>query len=140
MVEKAIESGTPLSENDINRIVGRYEDRLLELRGTTIARTEALQSMNEAADESLRQVIDEGLARPENIRKVWDATNDSRTRPDHAVMDGDVAGMNEPFTSGSGNQLLYPGDTSLGAGAGDIINCRCVIRHEIDFIAIEAAA
>lgn len=140
LVRRAIESGEPLNDADINRIVGRYADRLLELRGTTIARTEALQTMNEAADESLRQVVDEGLATPEGIRRVWDATGDARTRPDHAQMDGDVEGLNDAFTSGSGARLMHPGDMSLGAGAGDIINCRCVVRHEIDFIEQELAA
>jgi len=132
MVRRAIESGEPLSDGDVNRIVGRYEDRLLKLRGNTIARTEALQAMNEAADESLRQVIDEGLAPPEAVQKVWDASGDSKTRDTHAAADGQSIGPDGTFTVG-GFPMRHPGDGSLGAPAGEIINCRCVVRHEIDF-------
>jgi hypothetical protein len=138
MVRRAIENDTPLRDADIDRIVGRYSDRLLKLRGDTIGRTETLQALNEAADESLRQVIDEGLAPPDAVVRVWDATGDSRTRETHAAMDGQEVGPNEPFTSGSGAQLMHPGDGSLGAGASEIINCRCVVTHKIDFIAVEA--
>jgi hypothetical protein len=140
MVLKAIEGERDLTQADIDRIAGRYEDRLLKLRGDTIARTEALQALNKAADESLRQVVDEGLAPPDAVKRVWDATGDSRTRDSHAAMDGQEAGMDEPFTTGAGHQLMHPGDGSLGAPASEIINCRCVVKHEIDFIAVEQAA
>jgi uncharacterized protein with gpF-like domain len=72
------------------------------------------------------------------VVRVWDATGDSRTRETHAAMDGQEVGPNEPFASGSGAQLMHPGDGSLGAGASEIINCRCVVTHKIDFIAVEA--
>jgi len=29
-----------------------------------------------------------------------------------------------------GSQLMYPGDISLGAGAGEIVNCRCTQYYE----------
>ena len=140
IVRKAIATETALPQTDINRIVGRYEDRLLELRGTTIGRTEALASLNEASDESLRQVVDQGLAPPSAIERIWDATMDARTRPSHASMEGQNRGLNEPFVTGDGALMMHPGDTSLGAGAGDVINCRCIVKHKIDFVAVELAA
>ena len=140
IIRKAIANGTALSQADINRIVGRFEDRLLALRGEMVSRTEALAALNEAADEALRQVVDEGLAPPDAVERVMDATMDSRTRPAHASWDGQVRGIDEPFQSGTGAYLMHPGDTSLGAGADDVVACRCVVTHRIDFIAVELAA
>jgi len=137
MVRSAIESGEPLSQEQINRIVGRYEDRLLQLRGENVARTEALGALNEASDEALRQVVDEGLAPQESIIRIWDATLDARTRPDHVAADGQERGLNEAFDVG-GVAMMHPGDFS--APAEQVINCRCVARHQIDFVAVEEAA
>ena len=137
MVRRAIESGTPLDEATINRLVGRYEDRLLDLRGQTVGRTEALASLNEASDEALRQAVDEGLAPPDAVKRIWDATGDLRTRPDHVAADGQPRGLSEPFIVG-GMSMMHPGDPA--GGAANVINCRCIVRHEIDFVKVEQAA
>lgn len=128
MVRRAIESGEPLTADTINRITGRYSDRLLNLRGETIARTEALNALNEANDEAMRQVVQEGLAEEGAVRRVWDASGDSRTRADHAVADGQERGLNEPFLVG-GFSMMRPGD----GPASQVVNCRCVIRNQVDF-------
>lgn len=129
-VREAIDSGKPLSRDMIDRIVNSYENSLLKLRGDNIARTESLSAMNAAADEALMQVVDEGLAEPDAIRKVWDASGDSRTRETHAQADGQEVGLNEPFIVG-GYPMMHPGDTS--APTEEVINCRCIVRHKIDF-------
>ena len=131
-VRKAIASGKPLSQPEINKIVGRYEDRLLESRATNIARTEALSSMNASGGEAMSQVVDDGLASNDAIDETWDAAADSRTRPDHFAADGQTIIHGESFSVG-GYQMRFPGDTSMGAGADQIVNCRCVVRREIDF-------
>lgn len=140
-IQKAIDAGTPLSAADIDRIVGRYEDRLLELRGSTIGRTEALQSLNNAGHESLRQVVDQGLAQGEAVTRIWrSAGRDGRTRETHLELDGtEVVGLEALFESPSGALMLHPGDFSNGAPASEIINCRCIVEHKVDFIAIERA-
>lgn len=134
LVRRHIESGTPLSEADINRIVGRYEDRLLKLRGDTIGRTEALSSLNEASDESLRQVIDEGLAPPDAVKRIWRHSHAGNERPGHLEMEGTERGPDEPYTNPvTGAVLMHP-----GAGpASEVINCRCMLEHKIDFFAVE---
>jgi hypothetical protein len=40
-------------------------------------------------------------------------------------MDGQERGLNEPFDSPSGAQLMYPGDPD--APAEEVINCRCAV-------------
>ena len=137
MVRKAIESGTPLTQANINRLVGRYEDRLLKLRGDTIGRTESLSALNEASDESLRQVVDEGLAPQEAVQRIWRHSFSKNERPGHLAMSGESRGIDEPFVNPvTGAVLMHPGEGS----ASETINCRCLIEHKIDFIAVELAA
>lgn len=131
-VARAIATDTPLTAAEVNRITARYSDRLLNLRGENIGRTEMLGSVNEAMDEALRQAVDEDLIQPENIRRVWDATGDSRTRADHINAEGQAVGLNEPFIVG-GVRMMHPGD--FGAPASQVINCRCVVRQEVDWLA-----
>ena len=138
IVKRAMKAGEGLSEQDISRITGRYSDRLLQTRAETIARTETNKAFQEAADESLRQLVDEGHVREENVRKIWDATMDQNTRPTHAAANGQVVGMNEPFTVG-GFPMMHPLDGSLGAPGSEIIDCRCFVRQDINYITEEAA-
>ena len=133
-VMKAINDGRPVDADTLGKIANRYSDSLLQLRGENIARTEALQSLNQSADMAMRQAIDEGLINNGDVTKEWDASGDKRVRPTHAAMDGQRKGMDEPFTSPSGAQLMFPGDSSLGAGAEEVINCRCIVKHDVDFL------
>lgn len=134
IVRRAMADGKKLSRADVNRIAGRYSDRLLSLRGETIARTEALNAFNAARDEAFQQAIEAGKLRPQHVIKVWDASADSRTRDTHRAMDGQQVGIREAFTSPSGAQLMHPGDGSLGAPASELIQCRCVVRYQVDMI------
>ena len=55
-------------------------------------------------------------------------------------MDGQKRPYGVPFNAPDGSMLAHPGDSSLGAGAAMVINCRCVLETVVDFIAIEMAA
>ena len=57
-VAKAIREGKPLAQSDIDRIVGRYSDRLLFYRGETIARTEGLTALNAGRHEGIQQLAE----------------------------------------------------------------------------------
>lgn len=56
------------------------------------------------------------------MQKTWVATNDDRTREDHAEADGQTVPVDEPFEVG-GEQAMYPGDPSLSDA--ELLNCRC---------------
>jgi HK97 family phage portal protein len=100
-----------------SRVDSLYLDQIIPNRSTVIARTEVIAASNFGSHEAAKQ---SGLV----LQKVWLATGDHRTRPDHAEADGQQVGMEEPFDVG-GEQLLYPGDTSLGASAKETVQCRC---------------
>lgn len=130
MVRRAIDSGTPLTNKQIETISGRYADRLLKLRGDTVARTESIAAANGAGQEAMEQVIDEGLAERGAVQKQWDSTRDGKAREAHWAANGRRVNIDAPFNIG-GEMLMYPGDSR--GSAGNVINCRCFIQHVIDF-------
>lgn len=133
-VARAIREGRPVPASDARRIVARYRQRLLKVRGDTIARTEVLQSLHEAQNEGLRQLVDSGKVDQDAVEMEWDAASDSATRDSHRAMDGQRRRLGEPFQSGLGSLMQYPGDTSLGAPAEDVISCRCRTVPVVDFV------
>jgi len=128
--------GKSVGQADIDRIAGRYSDRLLALRGETIARTETLKALNAGRQEALDQLIENpnNDVQAQDVTRAWDATSDARTRETHASADGQVAVQGEAFLVG-GHLMMYPGDTSLGAPAGETVNCRCYMEPRINFFA-----
>src|SRR5699024_12742996 len=57
------------------------------------------------------------------------STHDGRERDSHAEMDGVAVPFDEPFMLPDGSRVMHPCDSSLGAAAAEIINCRCTVRH-----------
>jgi hypothetical protein len=134
-VLQSIESGKPIPEKIVQRMSGRYSDRLLNLRGETIARTELLSSLHSAQDEALNQMVDAGKVRRQDITEKWDSATDSATRSTHRAADDQVRDkVTGVFTIG-GYSMKFPGDTSLMAPAEEVINCRCRVVVSIDFLA-----
>lgn len=134
IIRKAIKDGKPLPAAKIDAIVSRYAARLLKLRGDAIGRTEALTAIAAGREIAFAQAIARGELLPQDITRTWDATNDGRTRNSHMTMEGQRRGWAQPFTSGLGASLNYPGDSSLGAPAADTIQCRCMVKYKIDHI------
>lgn len=114
------------SINDLaNRILDVF-DEADSYRAEMIARTETISASNGGAMEGYREA---GVA-----MKRWIATPDDRTRDSHADMIGsDPIPIDDPFIVG-GEEMMQPGDDSLGASAGNIINCRCAIAGIIEGI------
>lgn len=135
IVKRAIAAGKPVSAADIEKIAGRYADRLLALRGEMIARTESLTAMNAGREEAYRQQIEAGRLAPENVIGGWSATGDGRTRHSHQAMNGQERPFGQPFQTPRGAYLRFPGDSALGAGPKEIIGCRCTKTYRIDMAA-----
>lgn len=127
IVRRAIESEKPLSQTDIDRISGRYSDRLLKHRADTIARTESITALRAGRREGVQQGVEAGSINADRLTRQWNATDASRggrTRDDHVDMNGQIVdGLNTPFVAPDGSRLLYPGDTSLGASASQTVSC-----------------
>lgn len=59
------------------------------------------------------------------IEKVWRATMDQRTRESHAMTEGQVRKLDEPFDVG-GTPMDSPHDPS--APPGEVVQCRCYVE------------
>jgi len=131
-VRKAMREGRALTRKEIDRIAGRYSERLLIYRSETIARTETLAALSAGRDEGIRQLVESGKIEADQVTRKWDATGDSKTRPSHAAADGQERAQGQPFAVG-GYPMQHPGDTSLGAPAGEVANCRCFMAISVSF-------
>lgn len=134
-VTKAIREGRALDPAIAAKASTAYSNRLLALRGETIGRVEAMTSLQRAKRDAFAQAIESGKVAESAVRKTWRSAGDIRVRDSHRALNGDVAGFNEAFVSPSGARLLFPMDTSLGAGVSEIANCRCDCAYRIDFLA-----
>lgn len=125
-VARAIETGKPVPPETARTAVTRYSARLVRLRGEVIARTEGLPAIRAAKHEAFQQLVDDGRVEVMDIVRGWSTTEDGRQRDTHGAMNGqEVRGLDMPFTSPSGAQMMFPGDTSRGAPASEIVACRC---------------
>ena len=84
-----------------------------------IARTESHRIQESAKYDSQKKASENGA----DIVRQWNAALDSRTRKSHAEVDGQIVGIDEPFTVG-GHQGMFPGNIGI---AKEDINCRCTV-------------
>jgi len=127
-VQGVIDTGNSLTSDQIDRMVDRYREQMLNYRAETIARTESLSILSLARQEAMQQVLDSAGMSGDDVSKTWNATPGNRTRHSHQDMDGQtVQGIDTPFETPSGEQLMYPGDPS--ASAAERINCRCTVTY-----------
>ena len=127
-VLKAIKEKRPISKDMVDRIAGRYSDRLLQLRGETIARTETLQALSTSQDIAYRSAIDSGAIQSQQVKKQWISTADNRVRDTHRAINGERVGIDDTFSNG----LRYPHQE--GAPADQVVNCRCTAQYLVDFL------
>lgn len=93
-------------------------------RAELTARTEVVGASNYGSYDQASL-----LGGDEGVSKVWEATEDSRTRPDHRLADGQTVPLHGTFSVGA-YQMLHPGDFT--APASEVCNCRCTIVYEFD--------
>lgn len=136
LVNRAIASGKPLDAATIDRLVTNYKSNALRYRGEAIGRTEAMQALNRSEYEATKQVVESGAAPASAVQREWDSAGDGRVRWSHKRLNGQRVGIDEPFIAPSGARMMCPGDTTLGAGADEVIMCRCRVRTVIDWYAI----
>lgn len=109
---ESIETMTKLLYDNVTS----YYQEIQEWQVRRIVQTESLTALSVASDESIR-----ALGVP--FIKTW-VISGNNTRPSHLEADGQEVDQDEPFIV-DGEELMYPRDASLGASAGNIINCAC---------------
>ena len=87
------------------------------------ARTAMTGAQNSGRIYAMEKSIEQGM----EVKKVWIATLDERTRDAHLDLDGQIQDVKEPFDSELG-PIMYPGDPS--ADEANVWNCRCTLGYE----------
>lgn len=136
-VRQAIRNKEPLSKTQIDRMVGRYDERMLKFRSEVIARTESLRSVNGGQKDMFDQAVASGDLQNDQLERTWNTAKDERVRDSHSAMHNQtVSGVVDPFISGLSNALQYPGDPA--APAEDTVQCRCAVGTRITKIVVPA--
>lgn len=135
-IRDAIDHESPLSRAQVDRMVARYRDRKIKWRAEVIARNESLQNVHAATDESIRQAVESGAVDELKAESEWHTAKDERVRDpkigaqtSHRTMHGQKRRFGEPFESGAGNLLRYPGDPS--APTSETLLCRCRVSTRV---------
>ncbi len=123
IIEDGIISGATAKE--ISNEIFELTEINTYLRAARIAITEAHSI---ACAGNFYAMIEADLGK--GLKKIWHTNIDGRERPSHATMSGQKVLMKKAFKSGLGKKLMFPGDSSLGAGAADIVHCRCAIIYD----------
>jgi hypothetical protein len=106
------------SPTQIARDIAEQAPEISRARASAIARTETHNSAIAALIDGLQ------YKRVPAQTKTWATAHDSKVRPSHQAVGGTTLAFDEPFDVG-GAEMMYPGDDSRGAGAEEIVNCRC---------------
>ena len=123
-VQNAVTQGIVQGES-IADIGKRLTSELATSNGAKMdmfARTAVTGAQNAGRKERLVEAEEMGI----DVKKQWIATHDQRVRDTHAYLDGQIVGVDEPFTV-DGMEIDYPGDPL--APPELVYNCRCTLAY-----------
>jgi hypothetical protein len=130
IARRAIKNETPVAAADIKRITDAYAARKVKTRARMLARTAGLEAYNSGFNQLYVQLSLQPKA-PQSITKGWRNKGDERVRNTHEILGGVVVPLMQPFQTARGAMLMYPGDSSLGAGLNERANCRCTLTYRV---------
>jgi hypothetical protein len=109
-----------LSPEQIERMTGRYAERMLNMRAETIARTETINAARLGTQAAWRQAAEDGLLDMNTIRQGWMVTPDDRLCVYCAAV---------PLLNPEGVPLGQQFSTPLGPVDGPTLHplCRCIV-------------
>jgi hypothetical protein len=121
ITRKVMEADTQMPIEKLAREIFKEYQAIELWQARRIAQTETMIGLADAGEIAARSL---GV----RYDKQWVISGLGNTRETHEAMDGVVVDMDEPFTLPD-CQMMYPHDGSLGAPAGEIINCACDVLH-----------
>ena len=121
-LHEGVQAGESIDEL-AKRVDKLYLEQIIPNRSIVIARTEVISASNLGSRAGAKET---GLP----LLHEWIATPDERTRDAHADADGQTVQLDEPFEV-DGEEMMFPGDDSLGASAENLIQCRCTEAYQV---------
>lgn len=120
-LQRAMQTGKPLTPEQIDKMVAAYARKYKAFRARTIARTEAIRANNMGIQEAWRQAIESGKVSESLVRRQWIVARDERLceicapiprlNPKVGVKQG------QPFATPKGPMSMPPAHP----------NCRCTM-------------
>ena len=116
----------PLTDEQVSRMVERYQHRFVAFRAETIARSEAQASVFAGQDEMWTQAVDGGDVDPQELEQIWRHSRTRKhSRDGHVRMSGQRRPLGVPFTNPeTGARLRFPADPQ--APASERLRCACL--------------
>jgi len=131
---EAVREGITLTDTELARNATAILKRKFKPRVNSIAMqetetpAEATKFIDAESQSGLRPSVVGGGGVATQTQKSWRNAGDSRVRTgqfDHVTPEGQTVNLLDPFIV-SGEQLMFPKDTSLGASQGNVQGCRCI--------------
>ena len=120
-MQRAMQTGKPLTPEQIDKMVAAYARKYKAFRARTIARTEAIRANNMGIQDAWRQAIESGKVSESLVRRQWIVARDERLceicapiprlNPKVGVKQG------QPFATPKGPMSMPPAHP----------NCRCTM-------------
>lgn len=133
-VLKAIREDRPVDAAIVTKIVGRLNDKNLQLRGETIGLEETRTALFSVRDNAIRQQVEAGKITVQEVTKKWKHSGSEHPRMQHIQMaTQDAVPLDMPFVAPDGTMLMYPHDPK--APARHRLGCKCRVEYDIDYIA-----
>lgn len=120
-LKRAAETGKPLTQAQIDKMVDAYARKYLKYRSETIAISEATRATSVGVQDAWRQAIESGKVNEDLVRRSWLLADDERTCEICAA----VPGMNPP----RGVKFGEPFKTPIGPVMYGPLHprCRCTV-------------
>lgn len=136
-IVRALRDGQSLPAGKVEQMLNRYSDKMVMFRARTIAETESLTALEAGRFQSMQQAIEDGAVPRQFVKNRWRHSGKREAREDHLRFSGTEVPWGEAFVLPSGARMMFPRDSSLGAGASDIVKCGCMAEQVVDFLAIQ---
>ena len=107
---------------DTGALPGDYQTNY-QYRPMLIARTEVGVASSKGANMEAVSLNQDVQPLGIELRKRWVALVDSRSRPDHAALNGTIVPLADTYDV-AGVQMMHPHDPA--GGAANVCNCRCM--------------
>jgi hypothetical protein len=131
-VKDSVQTGIPLSQETIDKLVGQYSTRMANHRALTVARTETLRAVNAGQNEAYEQMDEKLREQGLQLKRFWVHAKDARVRDEHRMipkLNEEGVAIGEAFRYPDGRSIMLPGDPN--AEASMTINCRCTIAARV---------
>lgn len=119
------------STNKIAKDLMNHITNMEKVSAIRAARTAITQAQNAGRQAATEELAKQGVI----MKKVWLAMDDKRSRVVggkriHVEANGQEQDIDAPFIVG-GEELMFPGDASMGASGWNLYNCRCTRYNKV---------